>query len=238
MMFLEIDDLELQLNAWRLRVSLTLRQGECLALIGPSGAGKSTLLSLIAGFEEPRRGSIQINGRAIDHLDPASRPVTMMFQENNLFNHLSLYDNVALGCHPGLKLNASHKVRIEQAMVATELTQIASRLPAEVSGGERQRAALARCLVQQRPLLLLDEPFANLDPRLRHEMHSLVDDLRRANGLTVVIVTHLPDEISRIAERTVFIHDGRVLEHGPTAELLARPRTAELIHYLKFTPQP
>lgn len=234
-MFLELDDVEFSLGHWRLQVSLCLEQGQCLALIGPSGAGKSTLLSLIAGFETPSRGTIRINGDPVNQLDPAFRPVTMMFQENNLFNHLNLYDNIALGCHPGLKLSASDKDRIHIAMTATELTAIATRLPADVSGGERQRAALARCLVQDRPLLLLDEPFANLDPRLRHQMHALVDSLRKANELTVIVVTHLPNEIAPLAETTAFMHDGRVLEHGPTVELLADPQHAELNRYLEFT---
>ena len=159
MSFLTLENLSFRIGEWELAVSLTLGQGECLAVIGPSGAGKSTLLSLISGFDQPARGRIIVDGQAIDHLRPASRPVTMMFQENNLFNHLTLYENIALGCDPGLKLNQNDRLQIESALAATELSNLANRLPGDVSGGERQRAALARCLCQKRPLLILDEPF-------------------------------------------------------------------------------
>ena len=235
MSFLTLENLSFSIGEWELAVSLTLGQGECLAVIGPSGAGKSTLLSLISGFDQPTRGRIIVDGQAIDHLRPASRPVTMMFQENNLFNHLTLYENIALGCDPGLKLNQNDRLQIESALAATELSNLANRLPGDVSGGERQRAALARCLCQKRPLLLLDEPFANLDPRLRHQMHELVNTLRQAHGLTVIVVSHMPSEIAQIADQVLFLHNGRVLESGRSERVLANPCSPELTEYLNFT---
>ncbi len=235
MSFLKIDRLQFRLGDWQLRVSLRAERGDCIALIGPSGAGKSTLLSLIAGFEQPDDGRIFVQEQRIDSLAPAARPVTMMFQENNLFNHLTLYQNIALGCHPGLKLTDDDCELIEGALKATQLGALRSRKPADVSGGERQRAALARCLCQKRPLLLLDEPFTGLDPRLRTEMHDLVDALRMNHGLTVIVVSHLPQEVARIADTLAFMHNGRIEEHGPTEATLTDPESSELKEYLRFT---
>lgn len=235
MSFLKIDRLQFHLGDWQLRVSLRAERGDCIALIGPSGAGKSTLLSLIAGFEQPDDGRIFVQEQRIDSLAPAARPVTMMFQENNLFNHLTLYQNIALGCHPGLKLTDDDCELIEGALKATQLGALRSRKPADVSGGERQRAALARCLCQKRPLLLLDEPFTGLDPRLRTEMHDLVDALRKNHGLTVIVVSHLPQEVARIADTLAFMHNGRIEEHGPTEATLTDPESSELKEYLRFT---
>jgi thiamine transport system ATP-binding protein len=236
MNFLKIDGVRFRQGGWQLEVDLEAKRGECIALIGPSGAGKSTLLSLIAGFEQPDQGAIFVGEEQIDTRVPARRPVTMMFQENNLFNHLTLYQNIALGCHPGLKLTNEDRELIEMAMAATRLGALQSRKPADVSGGERQRTALARCLCQRRPLLLLDEPFTGLDPQLRAEMHELVDELRKTHALTVIVVSHLPREVAKIADSLAFMLGGRVLETGPTDAMLSHPETLELSQYLRFTP--
>ncbi|MGE4635209.1 MAG: thiamine ABC transporter ATP-binding protein [Arenicellales bacterium] len=236
MAFLILDRLTFTMGDWGLCASLRVGRGECAALIGASGAGKSTLLSLIAGFETPDSGAVLVDNQDIGALAPAQRPVTMMFQEHNLFAHLSLYDNIALGCHPGLKLTPADHETINQALEATQLGDISRRRPAGVSGGERQRAALARCLCQKRPLLLLDEPFANLDPRLRQQMHALVDELRQTHALTVIVVSHLPHEAARIADRMVFMHEGQITEQGSASITLANPQSPELRDYLQFTP--
>ena len=235
MTFLKIEHLQFRLGDWQLQVCLRAERGDCIALIGPSGAGKSTLLSLIAGFDRPDDGGIFVQEQRIDSLAPAVRPVTMMFQENNLFNHLTIYQNIALGCHPGLKLTDDDYELIEGALKATQLGALRSRKPADVSGGERQRAALARCVCQKRPLLLLDEPFTGLDPRLRAEMHDLVDVLRKDHSLTVIVVSHLPGEIARIADTLAFMHAGTIQEHGPTEATLTDPKSSDLKEYLRFT---
>ena len=121
-------------------------------------------------------------------------------------------------------------------MAATRLGALQSRKPADVSGGERQRAALARCLCQRRPLLLLDEPFTGLDPQLRVEMHELVDELRKTHALTVIVVSHLPHEIAKIADSLAFMLGGKILKTGPTDAMLSRPENPELSQYLQFTP--
>ena len=235
MNFLKIDGVRFRQGEWQLEVDLEAKRGGCIALIGPSGAGKATLLSLIAGFEQPNQGTIFVGEERIDTQAPARRPVTMMFQENNLFNHLTLYQNIALGCHPGLKLTEEDRVLIETAMAATQLGALQSRKPADVSGGERQRAALARCLCQRRPLLLLDEPFTGLDPQLRVEMHELVDELRKTHALTVIIVSHLPHEVGRIADSLAFMLGGEILKAGPADAMLSHPENPELAQYLRFT---
>ncbi len=138
-------------------------------MLGPSGAGKSTLLNLIAGFLPPASGSLRINGEVHNATPPAQRPVSMLFQENNLFNHLTVRQNISLGIHPGLKLSREEQAQVAAMAGQMGIDALLERLPGELSGGQRQRAALARCLVRQQPVLLLDEPFSALDPALRQE---------------------------------------------------------------------
>ncbi len=232
MAFIMLQDLSFRQGNWRLMVDASIKQQTCTALIGPSGAGKSTLLRLIAGFEKPEKGQIFIDGTDITTLPPNIRPVTILFQENNLFAHLTLSQNIGLGRNPALKLSPEDKNLIQDALKAVELQGLENRLPNSVSGGERQRAALARCLCQDRPILLLDEPFNSLDPPLRREMRSLVDQLRRKRSLTVLLVSHNPEEASEIATNALFMHAGKIIEEGNLQELLSRPSTAELAHYL------
>ena len=232
MAFLTLKKLRFRQGTWQFAIDAKIERNSCTAIIGPSGAGKSTLLSLIAGFERPERGAIFVDAEDITALAPALRPVTILFQENNLFAHLTLARNIGLGRHPGLQLSAEDKTRIEEAVAAVGLDGLEDRLPESVSGGERQRAALARCLCQDRPVLLLDEPFNSLDPALRHDMRSLVDRLRRERCLTVLLVSHNPEEAAEIADTALFMHGGQILERGNLEELLKRPRTSQLAHYL------
>ncbi|MBP11813.1 MAG: thiamine ABC transporter ATP-binding protein [Acidiferrobacteraceae bacterium] len=234
MAFLTLDNLHFSWGDWQLEVSTVVDRNRCVALIGPSGAGKSTLLSLIAGFETPDQGRILVDDKDVTGRPPAQRPVTMMFQEHNLFAHLSLYDNVALGRHPGLKLTVTDSEVVREALATAGLADLEERLPADVSGGQRQRAALARCLCQQRPLLLLDEPFTSLEPALRQEMHQLVDRLRRKHNLTVILISHLPFEAAAVAQEVLFMHSGRVVEQGPSRVIMKHPKTPELRAYLQF----
>ena len=138
-----------------MRFTLAVERGERIAVLGPSGAGKSTLLNLIAGFLPPASGSIDIDGQPHTHTPPARRPVSMLFQENNLFNHLTIRQNIALGMHPGLKLNAEQTAHLRAIAEQMGIDAMLERLPGELSGGQRQRAALARCLVRKQPVLLL-----------------------------------------------------------------------------------
>ena len=220
----------------QMRFDLHVEDGECLAVIGPSGAGKSTLLALIAGFERADSGRIRIGGQDVTHQHPSVRPVTMLFQDHNLFAHLDVAANVGLGIHPGLRLSAGDRARVAEALARVGLAGKGRRLPAQLSGGERQRAALARSLVRDRPLLLLDEPFAALGPALRREMLELVDHMRRERRLTVLMVTHQPEDARLAAGRTAWVEDGAVRRIGPTAALFADPGFAALRLYLGEPP--
>jgi thiamine transport system ATP-binding protein len=190
--------------------------GAITALLGPSGSGKSTLLSLVAGFETPAGGRILIGGQDMTPRPPSARPVSMIFQENNLFAHLDVAANVGLGISPALRLSASDYERIAQALERTGLAGKGKRLPRELSGGERQRVALARALVRDRPVLLLDEPFASLGPALRDEMLDLLVSVQKERQMTTLLVTHHPDDARRASERIVFLEGGHVAATGET----------------------
>ncbi len=187
------------------------------AVMGPSGSGKSTLLNLVAGFEVPKSGRILVGGRDVTNLPPARRPVSMIFQENNLFAHLDVGQNVGLGRSPSLRLDPDDREAVSQALARTGLAGKERRLPRELSGGERQRVALARALVRDRQVLLLDEPFGSLGPALRHDMLDLLADVQAERRMTVLLVTHQPEDAKRIAGRIVFIEDGSVTAAGPSA---------------------
>ena len=231
MAFLEIEGLAFTYEDLLMRFDLSVEAGECVGIVGPSGAGKSTLLSLIGGFEQPIGGAIRVGGVDITSLPPAERPVTSLFQDFNLFPHLSVAHNVGLGRNPGLKLDVADQEQVAWSLRQVGLEGFEARLPGQLSGGERQRVALARSLIRHRPLLLLDEPFAALGPALRVEMLELTDTLRKAQGLTVLLVTHDPSEAARIATRTAFIADGKVVMFGPTRDVLSSDRT-EIRDYL------
>lgn len=195
--------------------------GEKIAILGPSGAGKSTLLSLIAGFQFAESGTILLNNEDHTRTPPASRPVSMLFQENNLFAHLTAEQNIALGFHPGMKLNAEQKVQLEQIAEQVSLTPLLKRLPSQLSGGQRQRVALARCLVRSQPVLLLDEPFSALDPALRNEMLALLETICDSRQLTLMMVSHNTDDAARIAPRAMVVDNGTIAFDGSTAALVS-----------------
>ena len=188
--------------------------GVVTALMGPSGSGKSTLLNLIAGFEVPDSGRILIGDADVTSLAPALRPVSMVFQENNLFGHLSVAQNVGLGRSPSLRLDTADREAVSGALARVGLAGKEARLPRELSGGERQRVALARVLVRDRPVLLLDEPFAALGPALRDDMIDLVIELQQERRMTVIFVTHHPSDARKIAEELVFLEHGKVSATG------------------------
>jgi thiamine transport system ATP-binding protein len=219
-------------DGFSMQFDLQVESGSLLALIGPSGAGKSTLLNLIAGFERPRSGSILLTGADHTATAAASRPVTTLFQDNNLFAHLTVETNVGLGLDPRGRLTAPQKQQVAEALERVDLQGFAPRRPADLSGGQRQRVALARSLVMQRPILLLDEPFAALGPAQRRSMLALVDEVRLEKNLTVLLVSHHPDEARLAADRTAFIDKGRVVAEDRTDALLSRIDLPGLTEYL------
>ena len=196
--------------------------GRITAIMGPSGSGKSTLLNLIAGFESPDAGKVLIGGADVGNTQPSARPVSMVFQENNLFAHLSVEGNVGLGRSPSLKLGDADREAVAEALVRVGLAGKEKRLPRELSGGERQRVALARVLLRDRPVLLLDEPFASLGPALRDDMLDLMAGIHAERHMTVLFVTHQPEDARRVAENVAFLDDGRIAAIGPAGDFFDR----------------
>jgi thiamine transport system ATP-binding protein len=229
---IRLENIHYRCEGFAAEFDFEIAKGEFVAVIGPSGAGKSTLLSLIAGFEPVQSGRILLAGTDMTQASPSERPVTMVFQDHNTFAHLDLWTNVALGIQPSLKLTAAERRAVDLALARTGLNALARRRPGEVSGGERQRVAIARALLRDRPILLLDEPFAALGPALRREMLDLIKDLQREKGYTVMLVSHHPDDAHYAANRTAFVSNGRVLAFEPTRQLLRRRDLPELEDYI------
>lgn len=207
---IRLDNVFLADDTLPMTFDLQVAEGERIAIIGPSGAGKSTLLNLIAGFVLPTQGNIWLNGENHTRSAPYERPVSMLFQENNLFPHLTVQQNLALGLKTNLKLTALEQDQIEQVADAVGLTSFLSRLPNSLSGGQKQRVALARCLLRDKPILLLDEPFSALDPELRMDMLNLIDSLCHSKNLTLLLVTHQPSELTDKVDRMLRIENGRI----------------------------
>ena len=228
---LELDGLLIEQGDFRMRASLCIEAGAQVAVIGPSGAGKSTLLGAIAGFAPLTEGQIRWKGLRIDTLPPARRPLSILFQDNNLLPHLSVFDNVALGVDPRLRLNAGQRGQVGAALTQTGLEGLEGRRPAELSGGQISRAGLARVLLRARPLILLDEPFAALGPALKREMLDLVAGIARAQGATLMMITHDPADARRICPQTVVVAGGSAARPMPTAALLDDP-PPDLAEYL------
>ncbi|MDF7681742.1 thiamine ABC transporter ATP-binding protein ThiQ [Enterobacteriaceae bacterium ESL0689] len=200
--------------------SLTVQPGERIAILGSSGSGKSTLLNMIAGFLPASHGTLLLNGQDHTTTPPSRRPVSMLFQENNLFSHLTIGQNIALGLHPGLKITATQREHLYALAKKMAIYELLDRLPGELSGGQRQRAALARCLVRNQPVLLLDEPFSALDPALRQEMLALVADICQQQHLTLLMVTHNEEDAAFIAPRSLIVANHQITQDGATRTLL------------------
>lgn len=228
---LVLDHIRYAYDGTQFDFSMQLEQSSFLVIIGPSGAGKSTLLDLIAGFVAPTSGQISFSSQPLNDLRPAERPISMVFQENNLFSHLDIHTNIALGISPKLKLTANDQETIKAALDRVGLQNFEKRLPGELSGGERQRVALARALVRERPLLLLDEPFAALGPALRTQMLKLVKELHEEKSLTTILVSHQPEDARSIATHTAFLNNGCIEVIEETATFFAIKDNAALSDY-------
>lgn len=223
---LTLDRLLVEQEGFRLAADLSLPEGAICAVLGPSGAGKSTLLSAIAGFVAPAAGRVLWQGQDLAPLPPGRRPLSILFQDQNLFPHLTVTQNLGLGLRSDLRLTAADQGRIDEALARTGLAGLGPRKPGTLSGGQQGRVALARTLLRHRPLLLLDEPFAALGPGLKAEMLDLVRAIASETGTTVLMVSHDPADAHRIAPLAILVAEGRALPPAPTAALLDDPPPA------------
>jgi iron(III) transport system ATP-binding protein len=202
--------------------NLDVRRGQVLALVGPSGCGKTTALRIIAGLEAPDQGTVEIGGRLVAgpgvNVAPEKRRVALVFQDFALFSHLTVEANVAYGLPRGRA-----RGRVAELLALVRLDGLARRMPHELSGGQQQRVALARALASEPDLILLDEPFSNLDPSVREEVRGEVRQLLRSVGITAVIVTHDQEEALSLAAEVAVMIDGAVLQTGSPSEVYGRP---------------
>src|SRR6516164_1797277 len=204
-------------------VSLDIAAGEFFALLGPSGCGKTTLLRMLAGFETPDEGRILLNGKDIAHVLPHERPLNMMFQNYALFPHLSVRDNIAFGLRRAAMARSDIAVRVAEMVALVRLEGLEKRKPDQLSGGQRQRVALARSLARRPQVLLLDEPLAALDKKLRESTQLELMELQRRLGMTFVIVTHDQEEAMTVAGRIGVMDAGRLDQVAPPRELYEAP---------------
>ncbi|EYD73294.1 ATP-binding cassette domain-containing protein [Limimaricola hongkongensis] len=223
---LRLEGLEIRQGDFALDADWALADGSVCAVMGPSGGGKSTLLAAIAGFLAPRAGRVSWDGRDLTALPPAARPISILFQDNNLFPHLTVERNLALGIDPKGRLDAARRREIEAVLDRVGLHAMGARRPAALSGGQQSRAALARVLLMDRPLVLLDEPFAALGPGLRMEMLDLAREVLAGEGRTLMMVSHAPEDAARIASDIVLVDAGRAAAPAPAGPLLETPPPA------------
>jgi len=229
---IQLDKVAFRYEDMRMLFDAEFASGSITAIIGPSGAGKSTLLNLVAGFETATAGRVLIDDRDVTALPPDQRPVSMIFQDHNVFAHLDLWQNVAIGVAPSLRLDEAQRASVDAALREVGLGALKARRPGEVSGGERQRVAIARALVRDRPVLLLDEPFAALGPALRRDMLDLVRAMQKQRKLTVLMVSHQPEDAVYAASHTAYLEAGHVVAVKTTAELFASADVPGLRDYL------
>ncbi|MEP1329474.1 ATP-binding cassette domain-containing protein [Pseudophaeobacter sp.] len=220
---LRLEKCKIENGDFSVLADLQVNAGARVAVIGPSGAGKTTLIEAIAGFLPLSQGRIMWGDLDLTDLPPGQRPVAMLFQDGNLFPHLSVAQNAGLGLRANLRLNQAEQAQVQQALERVGLGDLAARKPAALSGGQQSRVALARVLLQKRDLLLLDEPFAALGPALKAEMLDLVAEIATETGATVLMVSHDPQDARRIADAVILVADGKARSPMPTAELLDNP---------------
>jgi ABC-type Fe3+/spermidine/putrescine transport system ATPase subunit len=211
-------------------ISLSVPRGSFFSLVGPSGCGKTTTLRLVAGFEEPTSGLVLLNGEIVNRRKPYERNVSTVFQSYALFPHLTARQNIEFGLRRHRMADIDRRVR--EALELVSLTGKESRRPAQLSGGERQRVALARSLVLQPDVLLLDEPLAALDPKLRKQMRSELKDMQRRVGITFLLVTHDQEEALSMSDQLAVMNEGKVEQVGSPEDLYLRPRSPFVASFL------
>ncbi len=221
---LRLENVLIEQGSFRLTADFSVQSGVITALIGPSGAGKSSLLSLIGGFYQVNQGRIFIGERDVTGLAPSERSIASLFQDGNLFPHLTVAQNTALGLKPSGRLSSEESARVDEVLASVGLEGMGGRKPSQLSGGQQSRVAIARVLLQDKDVVLLDEPFSALGPALRSEMLDLVKE--RLAGRTILMVTHDPEDAKRVADQVVVVMRGEASPPVSTAQLFEVPTDA------------
>ena len=204
-------------------VDIEVQEGELVTLLGPSGCGKTTTLRMISGFELPTSGEIRIDGEDVSTTPPNQRPTTMVFQNYALFPHLTVFENIAYGLKIRRESAENIRKQTEEIMLLVGLEGLAERSPAQLSGGQQQRVSLARSLVMEPKVLLLDEPLSNLDAKLRVSTRLEIRKLQQRVGITSVYVTHDQEEAMTLSDRVVIMHQGKIMQIGSPQAIYAKP---------------
>jgi putative spermidine/putrescine transport system ATP-binding protein len=240
MSFLELNNIEIEYEKGApilKEFNLAAEKGEFLSLLGPSGCGKTTTLRTIAGFIEPRKGSVRIGDEDYTRIPPHRRNIGLVFQSYALFPHLSVFENVAFGLKMRRTKSDSIKDKVAAALAMVDLAGLEGRLPSQLSGGQRQRVALARAVVIEPDLLLLDEPLSNLDAKLRVGMRAELHRLQRHLGVTAIYVTHDQVEALSLSDRIVVMNKGKIEQIGKPEAIYYRPETPFVARFIGFDNQ-
>ena len=209
---LQVKNLIVDLGSFRLTADFEIERGSLISIVGPSGAGKSSLLNALAGFIPLTSGVIKWNGSDFTKLDPGLRPLSILFQDYNLFSHLTVKDNIAIGLRPNLKLNDLENDLVNSVIEEVGLSKFKFIKPFQLSGGQRTRVSLARSIVRSKPILLLDEAFSGLGPALRSEMIKLIKDKSIKEGITLIMVSHHIKDAIELDQKVIFVNDGETMK--------------------------
>lgn len=233
---IKIDNLSIHLPDFAVRdVSLSVAPGEFFILLGPTGAGKSLILEALAGLAPITQGTLHLNGTEITHLPPEKRHLAIVYQDGALFPHLTVKENIAFGLRYQNKKADNARQTVHDLMDRLGITRLKTRKPPTLSGGEKQRTALARALAVKPDVLLLDEPLSALDPATRSEISTLLKTLHRDEAMTCLMVTHDFDEARYLGQSMAVIRDGRIEQSGPVQTLFHHPETPFVARFLKAT---
>ena len=207
-----VDNLVIDLENFRLTADFKIATGSHIAIVGPSGAGKSTFLNVLAGFIPLKYGNIEWNKSCITKLEPGKRPLSILFQDYNLFSHLNVINNVAIGLKSNLKLNDFQLELVNLAIEEVGLSKFKFKTPSQLSGGQKTRVSLARAIVRSKPILLLDEAFSGLGPSLRCEMIELIKNHATEKNITLLMVTHHIKDAIELKQKVLFVSEGQFMK--------------------------
>lgn len=227
-MYVELKNINKHFGSFKAsdNVSFGIEKGKLIGLLGPSGSGKTTILRMIAGLENPDSGEIMIDGKVVNDIPASQRGIGFVFQNYALFRYMTVYDNIAFGLEVQKKDKAFTKERVSELVKLVGLEGLEKRYPSQLSGGQRQRVAFARALAPNPQLLLLDEPFAAIDAKIRQELRSWLKDMIQQLGITSIFVTHDQDEAIEVADEIIITNKGRIEQVGTPAQVYRNPETS------------